>query len=550
MHAEVAETAEAVEAVAEDNTFFFHTINTRTLKQEQTNTIHEVISIRNGVTRHPDWRMAQPINLSILSGEQIAIVGDNAAGKSRLVEVITGHFPLLLNEVHYDFSPSPLKLVSENLRYITFRDSYGESDGAYYLQQRWNQHDIDPETPKAGQLLDTYFSQIDATLGDTLPEAERQQAQEERTAFRKRLYEMFHLEGLLDKYIISLSSGELRKFQLTKTLGGRPRVLVMDNPFIGLDAATRDQLRDLLQTLSSDGSLTVILILSRTDEVPEWITHVIPVEGIEVKEKQTREEFLAGCAAIQTPALSDEIRQWILQLPERDLSQESFYPQAGGEILQFNDVCIRYGKRTILSDLNWTVCEGERWGLSGENGAGKSTLLSLVCADNPQAYACDIALFGHRRGTGESIWQIKKHIGYVSPEMHRAYLKDLPAIDIVASGLSDSVGLYKRPRPEEREQCLAWMRVFGIEELAQRTFLRLSSGEQRLCLLARAFVKDPELLILDEPLHGLDLKHRALVREVIDAFCQRSHKTLVMVTHYKEELPTCIDHQLFLRKHS
>ena len=192
--------------------------------------------------------------------------------------------------------------------------------------------------------------------------------------------------------------------------------------------------------------------------------------------------------------------------------------------------------------------EGERWALSGQNGSGKSTLLSLVCADNPQSYACDIHLFGHKRGTGESIWQIKKHIGYVSPEMHRAYLKDLPAIDIVASGLSDSVGLYTRPRPEQRQTCLGWMRIFGIEQLAQRTFLKLSSGEQRLCLLARAFVKDPELLILDEPLHGLDNRNRALVKEIINTFCERANKTLVMVTHYEEELPPCIDHRLVLRK--
>ena len=132
--------------------------------------------------------------------------------------------------------------------------------------------------------------------------------------------------------------------------------------------------------------------------------------------------------------------------------------------------------------------------------------------------------------------------------MHRAYQKDLPAIDIVASGLNDSVGLYTRPKPSQRETCQQWMEVFGIAGLRDRTFLKLSSGEQRLCLLARAFVKDPELLILDEPLHGLDNRHRALVKEVIDTFAQRNHKTIVMVTHYQSELPKCIDHSLFLVK--
>ena len=170
------------------------------------------------------------------------------------------------------------------------------------------------------------------------------------------------------------------------------------------------------------------------------------------------------------------------------------------------------------------------------------------CADNTQSYACDIELFGRKRGSGESIWDIKRHIGYVSPEMHRAYLKDLPAIDIVASGLNDSVGLYVHPRPEQRAVCEWWMDIFGIAGLKDRTFLKLSSGEQRLCLLARAFVKDPELLILDEPLHGLDDRNRQLTREIISAFCRRKDKTMIMVTHYAEELPDVITHNLFLKK--
>lgn len=476
-----------------------------------------MIRITNGVARHPLWRMAEPINLHIEKGEQIAIVGDNAAGKSRLVEVLTGHYPLLLNEVQFDFSPSESSLVSDNLKYISFRDSYGEQDGTYYYQQRWNQHDIAEDTPKVGQFLKSNtFSQ------------------------------MFHLDELADKYIISLSSGELRKFQMAKALATNPRILILDNPFIGLDAQTRKDFRNLLETLTRETSMLVILVLSKRDDIPDFITHVLPVVGLRLLPKMRLEEYRKQYAAIPRPELSEEIKDWIADLPVRELKESDFYPHNGGEILRFRDVSIRYGERTILQPLNWTVHEGERWALSGPNGSGKSTLLSLVCADNPQAYACNIELFGHRRGTGESIWQIKKHIGYVSPEMHRAYLKDIPSIDVVASGLSDSVGLYVRPKPEQKQTCLDWMRVFGVDGVADRSFLQLSSGEQRLCLLARAFVKDPELLILDEPLHGLDDRNRSLVRQIIKQFCLRKHKTLVMVTHYQEELPDCITHSLRL----
>lgn len=476
-----------------------------------------IISIQNGVVRHPERRMAEPVTLDIREGEQLAIVGENGAGKSRLVDIITGRYPLLQDTVRYNLGEG---MVSERLRYISFRDTYGEQDCTYY-QQRWNQHDMSDDLP---------------TVGSALKDAPEE------------LMRMFHLDQLRQKPIITLSSGEMRKLQLTRVLRSRPRVLIMDNPFIGLDAATRQMLGELLQTLIRETALTLILVLSKTDDLPSFVTHVLPVEGLRVGRKMAREEFLAHPRPLPSSVLPEQERTWLRQLPQKDLATMPFYPQRGGEILRFADVSIRYGSRTILSHVDWTVNEGERWALSGENGAGKSTLLSLVCADNPQAYACNINLFGHRRGSGESIWEIKRHIGYVSPEMHRAYLKDIPALDIVASGLSDSIGLYTRPRPSEREQCLEWMQVFGIRDLAERTFLCLSSGEQRLCLLARAFVKDPELLILDEPLHGLDDRNRQRVREIIETFCQRQNKTLVMVTHYEEELPSCIDHRLTLKR--
>ncbi len=514
-----------------------------------------IIDIVEGQTGNPAVRMARPLSLTFYDGEQVAVVGDNAAGKTRLVETLSGVLPVQGTALKYDFSPSPLRLVSENIKYIAFRDTYDGADDNYYLQKRWNQQDIDDDTPTAGALLERAFAAAETGSGRFLDEAARASLHEARVALCDRLYGMFGLTGLLDKYIISLSSGELRKFQLTRALLAMPRVLILDNPFIGLDSSTRAQLADLLGTLAGSIKLMIILVLPRLDILPSFITHIVPVEGLDVLPKMTVAEFLSS------PLYAS------LASPDRSTDQSSGNSPAadsgsGAEIIRLTDVTIRYGNRVILKDLNWTVHEGECWALTGENGSGKSTLLSLICADNPQSYACNIELFGHRRGTGESIWDIKKHIGYVSPEMHRAYLKNLPALDIVASGLFDTVGLFMHATDEQLEPCRRWMGVFGSGGLAGRPYLRLSSGEQRLCLLARAFVKDPDLLILDEPMHGLDQRRCILVKSVIDAFMRGSsplpsavqsqphspRKTLVMVTHYESELPSCIDHRLTLTR--
>ena len=441
-----------------------------------------------------------------------AVVGRNGSGKTQYIEKLRR------------------QIASDKIRYIAFTDSYGVNvDGQYYLQLRWNQHDIDHETPTVGELLERAYQ---LTGDDT----------QERRALQSQLYELFHISPLLDKYIITLSSGELRKFQLTKTLFANPSLLIMDNPFIGLDAETRDQLKALLLMLAEQRHIDIMLVLSKTDDIPSFVTEVIELIDGEAQTPCSVDEYYLRQQPVPQHVLSEEKRHAILSLPIHDNDYDC------QQVVDMHHVTIRYGQRTILNDLDWTVRNTERWALSGQNGSGKSTLLSLICADNPQSYACDITLFDRPRGSGETIWDIKRHIGYVSPEMHRSYKHNLPAIRIVASGLMDSIGLYAVPKADDYDKCRWWLDIFGIGHMADRPFLQLSSGEQRLVLVARAFVKDPQLLILDEPLHGLDLWNRRLVKDVIETFCQRADKTLIMVTHYQEELPVCITHKKFLAR--
>jgi molybdate transport system ATP-binding protein len=427
--------------------------------------------------------------------EITVVFGPNGSGKTQYVERLRR------------------QLASDSVRYLAFSDAYGPAtDRAYYLQLRWNQHDIDEETPCVSELLDR-------TL--------RQTANEDMARcmeLRDQLYQLFNFSPLLDKYIILLSSGELRKFQLIKTLLANPRTLILDNPYIGLDAQARQQLDELLPLLATQRGIHLYLVVARQSDIPDYATEVIKIEGNEQTDSTDTSE-------------------------NTDVIPRPTTLSSGDDIIDMRHVSIRYGSRTILKDINWHVKRGERWAVSGKNGSGKSTLLSLVCADNPQGYACDIALFGHPRGSGESIWEIKKRIGYVSPEMHHSYQRNLPTINVVASGLKDTVGLYVRPDEREKALCLKWMELFGIAHLAQRSFITLSSGEQRLALVTRAFVKSPELLILDEPLHGLDDANSKRVLQIIEDYCKNAENTLIMVSHYDNEIPACVDKHLFLEQH-
>lgn len=484
--------------------------------------MQDIIAMTDGVARLPEWQLAAPATFCLSAGEHIAVIGRNGSGKTLLTDMITGRHPLRSGVLHYDFSPCKENTVSSCLRYIRYKDAYGRAnDRSYYLQQRWNQTEIDESTPTVKDRIEQAYA---ASGNDTA----------ERRKMRNGLTTLLRLEESLDKYIISLSSGELRKLSLITALMNEPRVLVIDNPFIGLDIQTRQQYRDLLRTLSEKQTLQIILLVSDANDIPDFVTHVVEVTDKHVAPKCTRTEYLQHLESRKKSIQNLQKRQTIIKNPYTDKVSENY------DVICMRNVTIRYGSHTILPGTDWTVKRGECWALTGRNGSGKSTLLSLVCADNPQAYRCDITLFGRKRGTGESIWDIKRRIGYVSPEMHRAVKTDCTVEQMIASGLKRPGTHTNKPSEEELKKCRSWMKDLGIATLAQRRFQSLSSGEQRMALLTRAFIADPELLILDEPFQGLDPVNRRLAQDAITEFCACKGKTLIFVTHDPSELPPCV----------
>ena len=415
-----------------------------------------------------EFQFGKAVNMEIHQGETLIICGPNGSGKSTLTDMLRGKRRLKQGQ----------RETADGLAicYASFNDQYstGVDVGGSAYQMRWNQGARDENfEPRVKDVL----------------KGEHQSS-------------LMDFGSMMERTVVSLSSGEFRRLQLTRMLAQKPQLLIIDNPFIGLDVAGRHAVSNLLEQLAEQQHTAIVLTTSRWQESP----------------------------ANQKPTIDNR------------------KPTASRlKVLEAHNINIRYGERTILKDFNLTIREGEHWALKGPNGSGKSTLLSLICADNPQGYACNITLFGRRRGSGESIWDIKKNIGFVSPEMFRAFRRNLPVRDIVASGLHDVTGLFCQPKADDYNAITKWMDTFGISQWAERSYLCLSSGEQRWVLLCRAFIKTPPLLILDEPFHGLDSCYRHRARQIICEYFRQPQRTLIMVSHYEEDFPPIIDHEVNLR---
>ena len=452
------------------------------------------------------------MDFELNEGEHIAIVGDNGSGKSTLISMLSGGFYLREGTLRHNLGGEAYKAMKT----VRFNGAYGTTEFPYYYQQRWHAQERE-NSVSVRDLLD----QEPALDG----------------RWRQELYDLLGIGPLLDRTIMVLSSGELRRYHLTRALLSAPKVLVLEAPFIGLDPETRELLCNLMELVSARLGVSFIMTLTDVEMIPSLVTHVYYMAECVCSARMSRGE------ALETLPRRCECQTALPDFPF-PLSRQVSYVNA----VQMRNISVSYGDRTIFSGLDWTVKRGEAWNVTGPNGSGKSTLLSLVCADNPKAYSLDMDLFDVRRGTGESIWDIKKHIGYLSSEMHSGFNDNIPAIEVVAGGLTDGYAGTVRNRSGELAASGRLLEVFGAGNLARRLFPTLSSGEQRLVLLVRAFVKNPDLLILDEPFQGLDSHCRSVAKAAIEHFCSDENKTLLFVTHFPEELPGVIDNTLQLHK--
>lgn len=342
----------------------------------------------------------------------------------------------------------------------------------------------------------------------------------EREAFAKRLAwltEALCLEPLLDRWTVQLSNGEQRRVMLAQAILKATQVLILDDPFAGLDPAMREVLHRLLATLAKEGQTFVVMVRNE-DEIPACVTH--------------RLRLKAGRIVSQGPYRATAIAETPLHFPPNPP------PLATPVVLAVNNLRLDLGGRTLFGGLDWEVHAGERWVIVGPNGSGKTTLLSLITGDNPMAYACDIERFGLRPGPGVPLWQLRSRLASVSPEDQVFADPTQTVAAAVFSGLFDKEGRRKRPSARQRERAHALLATLGLHERLHEPLGTLSAGLVRLALVIRALVAEPDLLLLDELCTNLEAPERKKVLRLIDRLlAELPDLTVLCIAHRADHIP-------------
>ena len=343
------------------------------------------------------------------------------------------------------------------------------------------------------------------------------------------LIEDLDLSHLAESGFRVLSTGETRRVMLARALAVKPDLVLLDNPFTGLDVAHRASLATYLQTLSQ--SVQMLITFSRESDMPDWIERIALFNGGKLDSTMDRQSWDQHPIIAQIKAQSEKQSEEMMAL----IRQHQHSTHFDNPIFELKNGKVEYTEKTIFTDLNWRIDKGQHWQVKGPNGCGKSTLLGLIFGDHPQCYSNEIHIFGKKRGSGETIWEIKQHIGMVSSALHLQYRVNCSALEVILSGFYDSIGLYSQPSKKEINIAKEWLTILHMAQNEKTSFKQLEYGQQRLLLIARAIVKQPTLLILDEPYQGLDYLGRVLVKNTLELIAKENLSQLLYVSHYQED---------------
>jgi molybdate transport system ATP-binding protein len=468
------------------------------------------------------------LSFELKSNDHLAIIGSSGAGKSTLLKTIAGKQPVVEGVIERPF-------------YERFKETNVIQDPTFSLNHITAYMDVRHDFKNLQNQQNFFYQQrYNASFAEDAPTALTYLTQTEHSSTGTKPWNLsetialLHLEPLLDKHLIKLSNGESRRLRIGAALLKNPKLMLLDQPMAGVDVKSRQEFNTIFTTIANSG-ITLIMVCDAT-EIPSVITKVAIMKKGASSQLIQRENFTPDdCIQNNYPLLD---KQLLKPLTKRHTLFDI--------IVNLRNASVSYGQSKILDNVNWAIKQGERWALSGPNGSGKSTLLSLICGDHPQAYANDIILFDRQRGTGESIWDIKRNIGFMSPELFQFFPADQNCRNIIQSGFYDTMGSFRKMTDEQEKIVDDWIKLLNLTDYKNKPLRQLPISMQRLCLLARAMVKNPVLLILDEPCQGFDMAQQTYFKEIIDALSEESNITWIYVTHHKEQLPNSVTHHIQL----
>ncbi len=481
-----------------------------------------LLNFKDVTLRIRDRHVLKSTQWQIDKGQQWAVLGPNGSGKSTLVRAVAGLTPVVGGTIQR-YGPAA---QTRAIGYLSFE----------LLQSVVAKEQARDEARHFSGQLD-----LRLTVAQFMATANRSTTV--YTPVIRRAISHLGLKPLLVRPLQSLSNGEMRKVLISIAALQTRGLMILDEPFDGLDSAAFKDLGDAIQAWIQAG-IQFLLVTHRQEEILPGFTHVIGLKACQMALAGPREHVLTSdnLKKIYGIAVEDIKRQ---KQVSSNLTRQS--SDEAGVVIDVRNACVRYGASFIFEKLNWRVRKGEHWVITGPNGSGKTTLLQMVSGEHPQAYANEIYLFGRRRGSGESVQEIKQRIGLCSAEFQINYRKPIRGLEVVLSGFFDSIGLYRRADRKQYESADRWLRRLNLSYLKEQRFDLLSYGERRALLLARAVVKSPDILALDEPCQGLDPANRHMIIALLDDICHNSSTQLIMITHHTGDLPMCITHQLEMK---
>ncbi|MCF0058194.1 ATP-binding cassette domain-containing protein [Dyadobacter sp. CY356] len=490
------------------------------------------LSLENVFVKKYEITVLTDLNCKVEKGEHWAIIGPNGSGKTTLLDIIAGKWPVSKGKLSYGFDQP----VREIIEFVPNDYSFNRivSAGAEYYQQRFHAYEAE-RAPSVRAILTDQLKPVGTVNENSVHLAPSKVNDEQLT----KVSALLSITHLLDHPFVTLSNGETRRMLLAKSLLKHPKILLLDHPFSGLDVHSREVLRNALNALSQSG-VTIVIATSAT-EIPPCVTNILELNHGHIEKLSTVDDYQLTSHNVETFPKPDP--QKLAKFGEPNFKDFEV-------AIDLRNIRVKYGEDLILKGIEWKIIKGEKWALSGANGSGKSTLLSIITADNPQRFANDYDLFDKKRGgIGASIWDIKQKIGHVSPELHLYFPKNTTVFKTIASGFFDATGIFFKKLTEiQIERVHEVAELLHVRDLIEKDFSQLSKGEQRLVLLARALVKNPPLLILDEPCQGLDTISIEYFKSVVDAICDTPERTLIYVSHYLNEIPSCVTKFLKLEK--